>query len=176
MSNRTQYEIVVDTDTYSGDFEREMATFVFGAVSEYGCADLLEKIDSADLALMKWAWDSDTGEGALELQQDEDYGASEFQRIEPTPNWANNGMAKQAQLKDELTGTAPAYQSVAFRFNRELTPEELALVVERGKLFPAFYKAYEPHIQPNHAAGISIIDVRLVERLITVNEDSKSLL
>lgn len=42
MSSRTKYMFVIDTDSYAGNFEREISAFCTGVASEYGPEDTSE--------------------------------------------------------------------------------------------------------------------------------------
>jgi len=129
-------EIVVDTDKYSGNFERDMTNWVFGVLEEYESEEsspyFVEDPSTA------WARENPVTyeEGALTTTLHEEYGPT-WQQIEPTPGWINDGMGHHRRLAEGEDPNQPygAYQSVRWTFNRILTDEEIESVRLRVSSF-----------------------------------------
>jgi hypothetical protein len=129
MGNHAPHtEIVVDTDCYSGNFEREMTAWVFGVVEEWESAAGNPYLET-DPALSWARYDEESYEpGALVTTLHEEFGPS-WQQIEETPGWKNDGMGRCSRIvPGEEQGTYGACNSVRWVFGRILTPQELESV------------------------------------------------
>jgi len=83
---------VIDTDTYAGNFEREMCAYVTGVIGDCGVGDtIVEKLDgNKDI--------EEIGQ-FISIEADE-HGCWRPCKIYPTPGWANNGMGYCYKIGD----------------------------------------------------------------------------
>lgn len=125
------FVIVIDTDKYSGNFEREISAFCLGAFDEdrwHGRAeaDEFEEATEHDPRL----------EGIKKKVTSKRH--NEYDEVTntiwPTPNRLNDGYGNHFDAKEGEKGW-PAYESVAVFVDKELTSEELELVRLRATLY-----------------------------------------
>jgi hypothetical protein len=120
----TSVVVAIDTNEYSGNFEREMCAFITGQIGECGVGDRLILEAREELA-------EDTFNNTLEwieesiVQESDDNGCYRPCSIWPTPGWYNNGMG--GHYKDE-----PVSEEQALKDNYEAlvnyTAGQLAMV------------------------------------------------
>lgn len=127
--NVTSVVVAIDTNEYSGNFERPMCAFITGQVGECGVGDELIEEALEELA-------QDTFNNTLEWIEDhivsesDDNGCRRPASIWPTPGRANNGRGGHFDAdnlpKEECWGNNhwPAYESVAIFFD-EVPPKEV---------------------------------------------------
>lgn len=167
MSNETkkQWAVIIDTDSYSGNFERELAAYVTGIETirgEHFVREFQETFDGEDPfegLFMRWP-----GEHGNELAH-----------IHPTPGWGNNGLGDHVKLSDLTPSkrrkfTWPAYQSVILRTYEKPSEVQLEILREWALKFAA--KSREPNAHKKypftHIHPINIIGIRVVcEETIT---------
>jgi len=91
--NVTSVVVAIDTNEYSGNFERPMCAFITGQVGDCGVGDELIENALEELA-------QDTFNNTLEwieehiVSESDDHGCHRPASIWPTPGWYNNGMGK----------------------------------------------------------------------------------
>ena len=130
MAEKNTIFIIIDTDSYSGNFEREMVSYVTGLYSE-------EQYHGKEEAESFREWAEDNGmdgymfEAIVEETQHEEYGWR-YSVMFATPGRLNNGTGQNFDAEPGQTGW-PAYESVGFAVSRELTPEELRVVKQRAE-------------------------------------------
>jgi|15BtaG_2_1085339.scaffolds.fasta_scaffold00040_38 hypothetical protein len=117
-----EYLLIVDTGSYSGNFEREMCAWVTGQTGECGVGSELaneahEGPDSMSPALAEWC------EENVDHKPDE-HGCHRPCAISPTPGWTNNGMGKHTKVSSTSPMKCSAYQSVEIYFS-SLPPVEI---------------------------------------------------
>lgn len=102
-------KFIIDTDTYTGNFERELCAFVTGATGECRVGFEFEDINSP-IAGITYVLDDDSVERPC--------------NIEPNPNYFNDGRGKCYPKETSLDGLDlfrgkihEAYQSVAIFFD-----------------------------------------------------------
>jgi hypothetical protein len=138
--SQEQWAIVIDTDSYSGNFEREMAAYITGQrtirgenfVHDFEAA--FEEEDPFEDLFVEWP-----GEHGYELAH-----------IHPTPGWGNNGRGDHKKLSDLSVAkrkkyTWPAYQSVIIRCNEKPSQVQIEILKEWANKFAA--KSREPKVQ-----------------------------
>ena len=123
----TSVVVAIDTNEYSGNFEREMCAFITGQIGECGVGDHLIVEAREELA-------EDTFNNTLEwieehiVQESDDNGCYRPCSIWPTPGWYNNGMG--GHYKDE-----PGAEEQALKDNYEALVNynagQLAMVTAR---------------------------------------------
>ena len=131
MANRPDvyYAFIIDTDSYSGNFEREMAAFLTGVETVRG-----EKwIEEFEKEYGKNDEDSIVN-NLLYLYSEH---GDEFQSIWESPNWRNDGNGKHYP-KNSAKGKKcryAAYNSVAIFFRNLPDEQSIAMLKERAYKF-----------------------------------------
>lgn len=160
-NDSTRWSFVIDTDTYAGNFERELCSFVVGHHDEYG--DHRGGVYKA--AFREQYADKDPFEGLIDYRVD-DHGDDNIARapmaLAPTPGYENNGLGGVRKLEPGEIPNYPSYQSVAIFLCAKPTDEQLKILIERALLFPTLPKNYEWDERP------MIIGLRLVEERTTL--------
>lgn len=121
------YILCIDTDQYSGNFEREMCAYATGRVGECGVGDKEARV-----------YFEETGktEGIEEIiEKPDDHGCCRPCEIQPTPGWTNNGYGVQTRLKKNQKMKWPAYLSVGIFLDDIPKDEILELILERCRKF-----------------------------------------
>lgn len=162
------YVLVIDTDKYSGNFEREMAGWVAGAYDEdrgHGDREYREFKEQT----------SEDGENEIAERVElavTSVKHNEYDYVQngiwPTPNRLNNGSGSCRDAEPDETGW-PAYESVAIFFNRKLTKDEMEFVRKRAQRFseewvPRFGNRETPKILDVYMLEVERADV-MVNRL-----------
>ena len=147
---------VVDTDSYAGNFERELTAFCTGVVGECGKGE-----EEAD-AFRGEHPDRVEFYEDLMLQEPDDHGCRRPASIYPTPGWLNDGLGNhyreadagsptvieqyRASVEDHLKrypksecpaepGRYPAYNSVAMFMDQEPSPAVVQGLILRVRLY-----------------------------------------
>ena len=81
-----QYALIVDTDSYSGNFERQMCAYITGQIGECGVGD-----DIAEKALPELGKDAAWFE-AHSIHKADEHGCHRPVEIHPTPGFFNDGI------------------------------------------------------------------------------------
>lgn len=121
-----QLIFVVHTDSYSGNFERELCAYITGQVGDCGVGEDLAS-DFLD----------DEGDEAADLfdeivaQVRDDHGVMRPCAIYPTPGRLNDGYGNMRDAKEGETGF-PAYESVAIYFDERPSDEQILLMKDRA--------------------------------------------
>lgn len=85
-----QHYFVIDTDTYAGNFERELCAYITGCIGDCGVGDkIVDKLD------FKLDFDELVG------QEPDEHGCHRPVKIYPTPNIYNNGMGFEYRTGEE---------------------------------------------------------------------------
>lgn len=146
--SRTEYTLAIDTDSYSGNFERELFSFIFGIpdTRNGGTRDLSIYADAAKAAGVKKQLRKDYEYELLDTRMN-DPGDDGYHRayvtICPTPGYFNDGHGEHYADTEENRRKVgarrhPAFQSVAIFLNQLPTDKELKLIRERAQAFPTF--------------------------------------
>ncbi len=143
-----RWAFVVDTDSYAGNFERELSSFVVGRCDEHGdhrggpYREMYEK----DFGIHGSSGEEDPFEDLVEARVD-DHGDDAICRapmaLAPTPGYSNDGSGNVSKVKPGETSKHAAYNSVAIFLSRKPTDAELRILVERSKKFSSL-----PPIKP----------------------------
>lgn len=179
-----QWSIIIDTDSYSGNFEREMAAFItgyetirgekfvhpirrsFGFESRsYGAN--WDEANENPFVLLFVPWLGDHSEG---------WENPEIANICPTPGYGNNGYGQRMKVttpEEKKHFPYPAYQSVQIRCSEKPSEEVIAILKEWAYKFAERSKAEKPvwntqtrrysfddpfcHIQPLNIIGFRLI-------------------
>jgi hypothetical protein len=149
LHNGLNHFVIVDTRSYSGNFEREMGAFMVGAFNPdgYHGGPEYEKFEEAKAADPRL----ETLEEKVRLMHHDEY-AEVATTIWPTPGRLNNGRGGHSD--DDGTQGYPAYESVAVGLEEPLTEEELQLVLERAKQYGACPSSHMGKSEPIAVVGI----------------------
>ncbi len=83
------FAFIIDTESYAGNFEREMCAYCTGEIGECGVGDNMASLFQKEMEL----GDEDEGPFAKKiLQRADEYGCGRPVSIWPTKGWFNNGM------------------------------------------------------------------------------------
>jgi hypothetical protein len=139
MEKFNHYIFVIDTDSYAGNFERDMCAYITGQVGECGVGE-----EQAQVAIQEVPNIVKNLEGIVKNIPDEN-GCSRPASIFENPQYGNDGFGKQALLteKNKKKYPFPAYNSVAIYLNSIPPRELLDVMKERAKRFatqPLGYK------------------------------------
>ncbi|MDP3917411.1 MAG: hypothetical protein Q8Q42_03955 [Nanoarchaeota archaeon] len=107
------YLFVIDTDSYAGNFEREMCAYVTGQIGDCGVGE-----ETAEAVKQEIPDTVAQLEDLVELVPDE-HGCARPVSIFPNPRYGNDGHGNHALLTDENREQYPwpAYNSVSMFFH-----------------------------------------------------------
>lgn len=152
----TTFILVIDTDSYSGNFERQLAGYATGIhdVERGHGGDEAEDAAKADPEMVGRLLAKST------TVQHAEYGRV-TNTIRATPGRVNNGMGVHHDADDpSYTGTRwPAYESLAIFFGRPLDEEEMAFVRRRAH-------EYASSASMRKREGFAIRDVYQIEAVV----------
>lgn len=137
---------VIDTDAYSGNYERQLTAWCTGVVGECGIGTGYALVFRKEYPLWaakfeQWvAWCHD------------EHGVERSCAIFPTPGWSNDGDGNHFH---DTTHPYPAYQSIAISFTERPTEETIRFLMHRAR-------TYEP--SPSWDACGTITGFRLLEQ------------
>lgn len=171
------FVFVIDTDTYAGNFERELTAHCTGCFGDCGVG-----ANKAQLLLEQHPEMGERFYGIVRQVADE-FNCLRPTSIWPTPGFWNDGQgnqwpdsewgsqktinaylkeAKKYKLEQKAPGRHPAYQSVAIFFRERPSEDMLNFIIQR---IPSF-KQGQPWSEPFRVLGY-----RLVRLNVTVTED-----
>lgn len=159
----TTYVVIIDTDSYAGNFERQMTAYAAGAFDEdrYHGNNEFDEFDE----------DAENDPRLVAIQEKlitvthRDYGEVS-NTIWSTPGRVNNGMGVSSDAADDAIGF-PSYESAAFFTDEPLTQEELDLVLKRASKYGDERVTWNNQLDPVKVLGIRQIEIS-VERKVTV--------
>lgn len=176
IKDREQLTLAIDTDTYSGNFERELFAFVFGVADtpDGGTRDLsyyyMPAYEEAKRAGLR-----DLAHSILDVRMnepgDDGYHPS-YVTICPTPGFFNDGDGVHYEDTENNRKTVvedkrhPAFQSVAIFLQRYPDAKELAFIKERVQLFAQFPKKHDWDHRPK------ILGLRLLRAKTTWSSEA----
>ena len=123
------YLFVIDTDTYAGNFERQMCAYVTGQIGECEVGK-----EQAELAKQEIPDVVAQLEELTEHVPDE-HGCHRPVSIHPNPRYGNDGHGKHALLTDENRKQFPypAYNSVAIYFHSMPDSKTMEIMKQRAR-------------------------------------------
>jgi hypothetical protein len=159
-----RWYFIVDTDSYAGNFERELCAYVIGAAGEHGAhvagpyLKLFRMWCPVELGSLSDTRIADSGDdGTRESPCD----------LAPTPGWSNNGNGKSYRVRPNnkrYRYKHPAYNSVALFLRRRPSDDELTELVKRALEFPTLQK-----VHPWEARPTEILGCRLLKEAVQVD-------
>lgn len=163
LPNGTIHVVIIDTTSYSGNFEREMAAYVIGVYDEErGHGDVeLDDFDEAKAANPALVALHNKTTHVTHCEYGEVTNA-----IWPTPGRLNNGYGGHFDDKEGKTGY-PAYESVAVFLKESPTDEELHLIKQRAIEYGASRTGFSGKAEPITITGVRVLTFN-VERTSSV--------
>jgi hypothetical protein len=153
------FKIVIDTEQYAGNFEREMCAYITGQTGECSVGDDWARLYASTIKYIDW-WE----EHIAQRPDDSDSPCYRPVAIYPTGGWYNNGYG--GHFKD--TGEAvkikcPAYMSVAIFTNKHPPEAVLLEFTERAREFCANrIELSKPLSRMNVRKNIDFTGIRIV--------------
>jgi len=167
MTNK--YYFVVDTDEYSGNFERELCAYITAQTGECGVGS-----DIADFAYNESKKEVDIFFNLVETEPDED-GCWRPVKIYPTPGWYNDGMGKHYKANNWKEGKPkyPAYQSVAILLRERPTQQVIDLMKNRAEKYAEISRSETTESIGGYKSNkFNITGFRLVEKETVTKEET----
>ena len=107
--------LVIDTDSYSGNFERELTAYLTGQLGECGVGDKMADIFAEDAKTNKPPVNFDVEV----FSEPDDKGCARPCTIFPTPGWCNDGMGGHYKVGDEEKALKEYQKTQEDEVNRE---------------------------------------------------------
>lgn len=152
----TTYILVIDTDAYSGNFERQICGFTTGIVDD----DRYHGIAEAEATMAAYPISHAIRAKGTTVPHEE-YG-DVSNTIRPTPGRLNNGMGEHFDAAPGQKGW-PAYESVAIFFKEPLTADEMAFVRQRAAEYAATQKSFGGEPEPFTIRDVYMVKVEVAE-------------
>lgn len=118
------YGIVIDTEQYAGNFERELCAACTGRHDD----------TSGRAKALAMAYDGPDFEDKISGKDDE-HGCYRHATVFPTPGWSNDGKGGHTKLTGKAKMRYPAYLSVLIHLNSDLTQKQIDGIKERAFAF-----------------------------------------
>ncbi len=148
------YVFIIDTDSYSGNFERAMCGYLTGIQNE--STSRTDKY--VDLFMQEMNVEEPYEYNEHILFMSGDFGESPVE-IFSTPGFFNDGHGGHYKDGTEYSGNKyPAYQSVGIFMDRKPTDEEIKILKERANKFQLLNDYHET---------IKVLGFRLIQRITT---------
>lgn len=155
------WAFVVDTDSYAGNFQRELCAYVIGARNDPSERDPYLKLFDRDCRLPL----GDLSDARLVDPGDDDVHLAPCD-LAATPGWASDGRGKVRRSTPDKNRRYkhPAYNSVSIFLQRKPTEEELGELLKRSLEFPTLPKFHSWDSRPR------ILGCRLIKADVLVQE------
>lgn len=170
MYNTKDFMLIIDTNLYSGNFEREMCAHITGVIGECevgndhigDCADIAEELNmpvEKVSEIMAWMEQN--------ISQRCDEGCYRPCAIYPTEGRSNNGNGRHYNVTPETPYKWPAYESIVIYLSAEPTKEIFDFIVARAKSFkyPAWKKS-----ESNPELEVKGVHILVEERVVNVTK------
>jgi hypothetical protein len=133
-----KYYFVIDTDTYAGNFEREITTYITGIVGDCGRDQMIQKY-----VLPLIPQNRKDEFDRIIRQEPDDHGCFRPCKIYHTPEWHNNGLGfhfKDGQEKQALKEYIKTVkQDISHMYSKEEAKEEIKNIKKKGiTKYPAY--------------------------------------
>jgi len=156
-----KWSFVVDTDSYAGNFEREMSSYIVGQCDEYGD----HRGGPYKKMYMKDFKGKDPFENLVE-ERVSDPGDDGIMRapmdLAPTPGYESNGAGGTLYFASSCP-KHPAYNSVAIFLSRRPTAKELTMLADRARRFAGATKIF--------GETLKVIGCRLVKETVLLESE-----
>ena len=146
--------VVIDTDSYAGNFEREMCAYITGQIGECCVGDKKATLAAEDLA------------GVTIFNGEEQERILDYFECVVEQESDDNGCYRPVAIWNDLNN---GYNSLAIFFN-EIPPDEvLAIMLERAKEFAATYRSYTgAEITPFQVHALRVLEPKMTYVVKTV--------
>lgn len=164
-----EYKIIIDTEQYSGNFEREMCAYITGRYGECGVGYEIAKFYASQINHLEWFKEN------IVNQPDEDNGCNRPVSVSVTPGWFNNGYGRHIREGTPTIRTKhPAYLSVEI-YTHTIPPKEvIEEIIERAKYFclnrESIYAETSKYITKENKEPLTFTGVRIVQNTTIENE------
>ncbi len=164
LPNEDCFIFVIDTEQYSGNFERQLSSYITAIYDDNGYPEY------ATLFLNDMKINPKTNPNPFKnivKAIPSEYGEVTCS-IWPTPGWGNDGHGDHKELRTIMAKkkyTYPSYQSVAIFLNTRPSDELITLMKERAIKF-----SNDPKTRIHTIEKITIFKFRLIEYKITRTE------
>lgn len=154
---------IVDTEQYSGNFERAMCAYITGQLGECGAGNEYRILYNVDTNNKKRHWFDEV----IDSFRDE-HGCSRPVTAWETPGWYNRGNGEYFRNEVDNDGKHkfPAYLSVAIFLTKKPSDMMLDFMKERALKFPEVYLKEE-----KYGEKITITNIRLIEYTVVRKEN-----
>lgn len=115
--------LIIDTEQYAGNFEREMCAYITGQVGDCEVGSEIAEENSDQIKYLDW-WE----EHIVNERDDSDYGCYRPASIWDTPYWFNNGTG--GHYKDNPENEVLAIED-AVKFMKQYNQSQVDIVQER---------------------------------------------
>lgn len=124
--------LVIDTDSYSGNFERQMCAYITGRIGECDVGEKEARIAKSEIDSDILGWFN-----LNILSEPDDNGCYRPVKIYPTPGFYNDGRGKHYKISEKKPEgrTFPAYQSIAIGVNQKMDDQVLKVMKSRAQDF-----------------------------------------
>ena len=146
----TEYVLVVDTDSYAGNFERELTAYCTGQIGECEKGSRQAQ-DFRDF--MPWL---DNPFDDIVTQRGDDRGTMRPTAIYPTPGRTNNGTGQHSDVTPDNPYKYPAFESVAIFFSEKPTKLMIDIIKDRATEFA------ENRVVIGKPAPVKVLGFRLI--------------
>ena len=167
--NGDLWGVVIDTDAYAGNFERELCAYTTGQLGECGVGDEAQALfleDGCDPAPFN--------SNVAQVPDDEETPCHRPVGLYPTPGRWNNGMGKCFDDAEHEEGQKKydANESVVIWFHEEPTDEQVALIKERAEAFIRDERKWSSTSELSDGLPRKILGFRMVKKQteVTVGE------
>jgi len=137
------FVVIVDTEQYAGNFERDMVAFITGQVGECEVGEEHAATARYELSAKTLQWFDDNV-----LQLPDEHGCRRPANLSPTPGWYNDGNGNHKRLKSSKAPRYPAYLSVEMQFHTEPPREIKNVIAERAMRFCAEHRMFDGDPDP----------------------------
>jgi len=148
---------VIDTEQYSGNFERQMCAFLTGVTGDCGVGKEEARMFKMEVKDKKLKEEFDS---IIEVCGDS-HGCYRPCSIWVTPGWVNNGMGVHSKKDKMENGEYDAYQSVGIFFFERPSDKMIELMKERASKFIEVHKNKHACNQTIDITGFRIITVKV---------------
>ena len=168
----TRFLFVIDTDSYSGNFNREMCAYVTSKWDQATHGDKQAAIAEKEIPEDILAYFDEHVIACSEAV--DDFQAYVHQIIYPTPGYWNDGHGHHSKGKAPGgVSSYPAYQSVAVFFN-EMPPKNVVdLMIKRAQKFCEGHLNIIDEPEPIEFLGIRVLQesIQIFERFVWSEKD-----
>ena len=156
-TTETAHVLVIDTDSYAGNFEREMTAFCTGRVGECGVGEW----EAASYLEWLATEGRDDPFGDLVAMRPDEHGVERPTAIWPTPGRTNDGAGTHSDVGPGSPARFPAYESVAIFFEAKPSADLIDMIEARARDFGDNRMAFG-EFAPVRVKAVRLVEERLV--------------